>query len=311
MAEVRGQVPLPNKTRGFTRNHYLIRKLVFILMLFSSFSVRTQVFAEQQEPQSQADLFEMSLKHLKDRIKELGKENRMLTEKLAAMESRKSSKDFQEQLKAAKARKIDKKDGKGWMTVEYQFDTRGFNTINFTGGADLPYGFTIWGFTDIETPDSSNGSRQDAEELFIEIDLSRELYKGFGIVAEYNDGERHNDNIGRLGLNYIARWDSLKKIHLNLCFKVFPLETDGHGGQVSFCWDKRFPRILDGRFSMGGFFDLNFDSGANDNETNIVSDTQARYKLTENLEALVEFRFNEYLVASQEHGLGIGLKYKF
>ncbi|MBA7705965.1 hypothetical protein ES703_114807 [subsurface metagenome] len=248
---------------------------------------------------------------LKDRIKQLEQENRMLREKITTIESGKTTEKLQQETRPAKTKKIDKKDRKGWMTAEYQFDTRGFNTINFTGGAKLPYGWSLWGFIDIETADSHEGSRADAQEFFIEIDLKKELYKGFGVVLEYNDGEAHHNSIGRLGVNYIARWDWLKKMDLNLAFKAFPIETDGHGGQISFCWEKKFPKILDGRFSMGGFFDLNFDSGPNDDETNVVSDTQFRYKLTKNLEALVEFRFNEYLVASQEHGLGIGLKYRF
>ena len=245
---------------------------------------------------------------LKDKVKQLKQENRMLKEKIATLESTGTG-GFQQE--PAKTTRINKKDRKGWMTAEYQFDTRGFNTINFTGGANLPLGLSIWGFTDIETADSSDGSRADAEEFFIEIDLKKELYKGFGVVLEYNDGEARHNSIGRFGVNYIARWDWLKKMDLNLAFKAFPIETDGHGWQGSFCWEKKFPKIFDGRFSMGGFFDINFDSGANDNETNVVTETQARYKLTENLEALVEFRFNEYKVASQEQGLGIGMKYKF
>ena len=281
------------------------------MMLLSLFSVDTQLFAEQQESNEQAGFFEMSLEDLKARIKALEEENRMLKEKIAAIKNTERAEEFHQEPKAAIARKIDKKDRKGWMTAEYQFDTRGFNTINFTGGADLPLGWSIWGFTDIETADSSDGSRADTQKYFLEIDLKKELYKGFGVILEYNDGQGRHDSIGRFGVNYIARWDWLKKMDLNLAFKAFPIETDGHGGQVSFCWEKKFPKFLDGRFSMGGFFDVNFDSGANDDETNIVTDTQFRYKLTENLEALVEFRFNEYKVASQEHGLGIGLKYKF
>ncbi|MFH1615503.1 MAG: hypothetical protein ABIG61_10535 [Planctomycetota bacterium] len=240
------------------------------------------------------------LSDLKAKLKALEQENKMLKEKITAMES----------TQGAVTAKL-KKNRNGWMTAEYQFDTRGFNTINFTGGSKLPYGWSLWGFIDIETADSHEGSRADAQEFFTEIDLKKELYKGFGVVLEYNDGEARHNSIGRVGVNYTARWDWLKKMDLDLAFKVFPIETDGHGWQGSFCWEKKFPKIFDGRFSMGGFFDINFDSGANDNETNIITETQARYKLTENLEALVEFRFNEYLVASQEHGLGIGLKYKF
>jgi len=248
---------------------------------------------------------------LKVRIKALEEKNRILKEKIAAIENTERAEEFHQEPKAAIARKIGKKDRKGWMTAEYQFDTRGFNTINFTGGSKLPYGWSLWGFIDIETADSHEGSRADAQKFFTEIDLKKELYKGFGVVLEYNDGEARHNSIGRLGVNYTARWDWLKKMDLNLGFKAFPIETDGHGSQVSFCWEKKFPKFWDGKFSMGGFFDLNFDSGANDDETNIVSETQARYKLTENLEALIEFRFNGYKVASQEQGLGIGLKYKF
>jgi len=247
------------------------------------------------------------LSDLKDRVRQLEQENKMLKEKLATVEST-SVATLQQQ---ANIPKIEKKNRNGWMTAEYQFDTRGFNTINFTGGTKLPYGWSLWGFIDIETADSHEGSRTDAQKFFTEIDLKKELYKGFGVVLEYNDGQNRHDSVSRIGANYIARWDWLKKMDLFLAFKAFPIETDGHGWQGSFCWEKKFPKIFDGRFSMGGFFDINFDSGANDNETNVVTETQARYKLTEDLEALVEFRFNEYKVASQEHGLGIGLKYKF
>ena len=300
------------------RKNSLIRTLVLMVIGLIVFGLAPHSFAQQQDANEPEDFFEISIEEqMNIEITTASKKNEKLFKTPAAayvitsediLESTEGTEKLQQE---TKTEKIKKKDRNGWMTAEYQFDTRGFNTINFTGGANLPYGFSIWGFTDIETADSHEGSRTDAQEFFMEIDLKKELHKGFGIVLEYNDSEGRYDSIGRFGLNYIARWDWLKKMDLNLGFKAFPIETDGHGGQVSFGWEKKFPKLFDGRFSMGGFFDLNFDSGANDDETNIVTDTQFRYKLTENLEALVEFRFNEYLVASQEHGLGIGMKYKF
>jgi len=300
------------------RKNSLIRTLVLMVIGLIMFGPTPHSFAQQQGANEPEDFFEMSIEELMNiEITTASKKNEKLFKTPAAayvitfediLESTEGTEKLQQE---TKTEKIKKKDRNGWMAAEYQFDTRGFNTINFTGGANLPYGFSIWGFTDIETADSHEGSRTDAQEFFMEIDLKKELYKGFGIVLEYNDGQARHNSIGRLGVNYIARWGWLKKMDLNLGFKAFPIETDGHGGQVSFGWEKKFPMLFDGRFSMGGFFDLNFDSGANDDETNIVTETQFRYKLTENLEALVEFRFNEYLVASQEHGLGIGMKYKF
>ncbi|ODS32265.1 MAG: hypothetical protein SCARUB_02614 [Candidatus Scalindua rubra] len=246
---------------------------------------------------------------LRYRIRQLVEENQALKRKIAAMES---TVELQRE-PGYPGVEADNKKSLGWFTAEYQFDTRGFNTINFTGASDMPLGFTIWGFTDIETADihGSRSSRKDAEEFFLEIDLRRELYKGFGVIAEYNDNEGANNNIGRLGFNYKAGWGWLKDRDISLYFKAFPLETDGHGSQVSFSWNKKFPDTLDGRFSMGGFFDTNFDSGLKDDEINIVSDTQFRYRLINHLEALVEFRFNEFMPANQEHGFGIGLKYRY
>ncbi len=246
---------------------------------------------------------------LRHRIRQLVKENQALKRKIATMESTEELPQVSEYTGVS----TDNDKRRGWFTSEYQFDTRGFNTINFTGASDMPLGFTIWGFADIETADlhGSRSSRKDAEELFIEIDLKRELYKGLGVIAEYNDIEGAGNNIGRLGFNYKPGWRWLKDKDLSLYFKVFPVETDGHGGQASFSWNKKFLDSLDGRFSMGGFIDMNYDSGPNGDEVNIVSDTQFRYRLINHLEALVEFRFNEFLPANQEHGFGIGLKYSF
>jgi hypothetical protein len=249
------------------------------------------------------------ISELRYRVRQLVEENQALKRKIAAMEST----EVLTRKPGYTGVRTDNDKRSGWFTSEYQFDTRGFNTINFTGASDLPLGFTVWGFTDIETADlyGSKSSRKDVEELFIEIDLRKELYKGFGVVAEYNDNEGAGNNIGRLGFNYKPGWEWLKDNDINLYFKAFPFETDGHGGQASFSWNKKFLDALDGRFSMGGFFDMNYDSGPNDDEINIVSDTQFRYRLINHLEALVEFRFNEFLPANQEHGFGIGLKYSF
>ncbi len=246
---------------------------------------------------------------LRYRVRHLVEENQALKRKIAAMEST----EVLTRKPGYTGVRTDNDKSTGWFTSEYQFDTRGFNTINFAGASDLPLGFTIWGFTDIETADEhgSRSSRKDAEEFFLEIDLSRELYKGFGVVAEYNDSEGPGNNIGRFGFNYKPGWEWLKDKDLNLYFKVFPWDTTSHGGQASFSWNKKFPGVLDGRFSMGGFFDTNYDSGPTDDEINIVSDTQFRYRLINHIEALVEFRFNEFLPANQEHGFGIGLKYSF
>lgn len=198
-----------------------------------------------------------------------------------------------------------------WMTVEYQFDTRGFNTINFTGATTLPHGFSIWGFIDIEANKSNEDQRFDSNTFFYEIDLKYNLTKQFGLIGEINDAPGINDALGRAGVFYKPDIDYLKENNAWVYIKAFPVETDGEGAQFSMAWNKKLDSFLDGRFSVGGFIDFNFDSGANQDDINIVSDTQFRYALTPRLNLLAELRINEFLAADKEIGVGLGLQYRF
>jgi hypothetical protein len=90
--------------------------------------------------------------------------------------------------------------------------------------------------------------------------------------------------------------------------KLFPLETDGTGAQAAFAWNKKFKGVLNDRLSMGGFIDLNIKSGK-DEDTNVVTETQLRYRIYEELQLVMEFRFNEFL--TDEYGTAIGIKYGF
>ena len=40
-------------------------------------------------------------------------------------------------------------EAKPWTKLEYQCDTRGFNTLNVEGASPLPAGFEFWGFIDV------------------------------------------------------------------------------------------------------------------------------------------------------------------
>ena len=53
--------------------------------------------------------------------------------------------------------------GKTWVTTEYQFDSRDFNTLNFTGFSALPKGFSVWGFVDFEAAKEGNKAAADAQ----------------------------------------------------------------------------------------------------------------------------------------------------
>ncbi len=199
--------------------------------------------------------------------------------------------------------------GKTWVTTEYQFDSRDFNTLNFTGFSALPKGFSVWGFVDFEAAKGASERESDLATNFLEIDLRTPRYKGLGVILEVNSQSGSKNDLGRAGLYYLPKYDWLDRINLFLFFKAFPIETDGEGGQFSFAWDLKFPGLLQGRLSAGGFVDWNFKSGSS-KTTHVVTDTQIRCRIAGNLAFLVEFRKNEFL-ASKESGTAVGLKYKF
>lgn len=196
-----------------------------------------------------------------------------------------------------------------WITAEYQFDSRDFNTLNFTGFSTLPADFSIWGFVDFEGAKNTNKQESDLSTYFLEVDLRSPSWNGFGFITELDATTGVGNDTGRAGLYYKANSSWLKDNHMFLFFKAFPLESNGDVRQFSFAWNIKYPKVLDGRFSMGGFADWNFNSGAN-KDTNLISDTQFRFRIVQNLSFLVEYRINEFITKSDK-GTGIGLQYKF
>jgi len=204
---------------------------------------------------------------------------------------------------------------KPWLTLEYQIDTRNFNTLNFTGKAPLLFGFYLSGFTDIESPKQNAHRRFDFSTSFLELDLLRHVWQGLGIIAELNSfsGTPKNDK-ERLGIYYVPNFSFLKKIYLNLFFKAFPYETDsGRGQQLSWSYGLRMPYILGDRISFSGFMDFNLGSGTKNNETNVVTDHQFRFRLFSGLRLLIEYRHSDFLSAIKDtnNGVGFGLQFKF
>ena len=183
-------------------------------------------------------------------------------------------------------------DTKAWALAEYWFDTRGFNTFTVEGASRLPAGFDVWGFTDFKNADAPGSSKSDLDQFFMEIDVKRELWHGLGPIVEYNDGQGRGDSVGRFGTFYQPHWEFLKKTDLWLMTKWFPLGTNAGARQGSVAWNWAPHQILDGRFSTGGFFDLNFDEKEGHYRPQKVSEVQLRYRLVGNLQGVLEYRYN-------------------
>lgn len=205
--------------------------------------------------------------------------------------------------------------GGRWFLSEYDFDNRGFNVLHFMGHSPLPLGFSLWGFIDLEGDDTVGSNREDLARYFLELDLKKSLWKNGGLVAEINDLHGPDNAIGRFGAywqpntGYMSPEEGPLSGKFKLGFKVFPLETDGRGGQLSFNWNKQFDGFGDGRLSAGGFFDWNYDVGAVGNEARIVTEHQVRFRVLEGLHLITEFRVNEFL--QDDFGIAPGVQYRF
>ena len=151
--------------------------------------------------------------------------------------------------------------------------------------------------------------------IFLEIDIKKKVYDRAGLIGEINDLQGDGNAIGRFGFYWNPSLDNSLNQNGRLSgagrigFKVFPIETDRRGWQASMNWNKKFEKILDGKFSAGGFVDLNFDAGPSQSDLVVVSEHQVRYRLVEGLHLIAEFRLNEFL--SDDFGIAPGLQYRY
>ena len=187
--------------------------------------------------------------------------------------------------------------------------------LHFMGHSPLPFGFSVWGFIDLEGSDALGANREDLATYFLEIDIKKPLGEQGGLIGEFNDLNGDGNAIGRFGFFWNPKFlqrepeCGLFAGKGRVGFKFFLLETDRSGFQASMNWNKKFSQILDGRLSAGGFLDLNVDDGPSQDELIIVSEHQIRYRLFEGLHLITEFRLNEFL--QNDFGIAPGLQYRF
>ncbi|MBU1191982.1 MAG: hypothetical protein KKA36_09155 [Gammaproteobacteria bacterium] len=164
---------------------------------------------------------------------------------------------------------------------------------------------------DLNSPTGDPHSRWDPQEYFLVIDLNIPIQNDWGVLGELNDFDGTGDDIGRFGVFTMPQWGSLKIHPLWLYAKAMPIETDGHGGQMSVAFSKRSPNPLDGRFSFSGYLDWNYATGRNDADTSAVSDVQFRYRLQDGWHFFTESHYNQFKPCQYRNGISAGVKYDF
>lgn len=190
-------------------------------------------------------------------------------------------------------------------SLSYYFDSRDYNTVTLLSATDgLPLGFAVWGFADFHGAPGRGGQRFDMTRYFIEYRLLRAVdpawvggVKGLGLLAEYNDAGGGGNVLVRFGASY-GRALPFGRLQV----KLFPIETDGDGGQVAFSY-----RVdLGQRLYIGGFADYNVSG---DGPERWVAEPQLVWRLDGRFSLLVEYRYNGF--ERRDSGLAAGGELKF
>jgi len=207
------------------------------------------------------------------------------------------------------------------LTTQYYFDNREFNTLAFVFSAKkLPFNFSLWGFTDLHGKQNSASRREKLVRSFSEYRLSHNglgnLFNipGLGLQAEYNFTSIPSNDVDlvRFGLTYkhtlpIPAFYFLGGKSGWLQWRIFPVETDGNGGQSSLIYN--IPVM--NRLSISGFADINYDEKGSDRW---VVEPQLNLQISENFFFIVEYRLNGFEEANPNldgQGLALGIKLKF
>jgi hypothetical protein len=205
--------------------------------------------------------------------------------------------------------------GKNKIDITYYFDSRDYNTLNIlTLFPDLPLDLKIFGFVDFHGEQNQSDNRFDLTRYFMEYRLGRPLFpkssgwiKGLGIEAEYNDFNGQRNHVSRFGATYKHKLPLLGNSKSWLQWRYHPYETDGSGSQASVIY---FISLTED-FFINGFADVNF---IEDGRDRWLLEPQLNYKLTDLIDAALEFRYNEFEDANPKLdgvGVAVGLKLKF
>jgi len=204
---------------------------------------------------------------------------------------------------------------KSTVAFTYYFDSRDYNTLNMVNSVpDLPAGLKLWGFIDFNAEQNNESARFELTRYFLEYRLSKPLFpngkpalKGLNLEVEYNDSNGPDNDVLRFGLTYKHSFSFFSDSKSWLQWRYHPYETDGSGSQISLIYF--FP--LHERIYINGFADLNFEDNGPDRW---VAEPQINFKLTDFMNAVVEFRYNEFEDANASidgAGIALGLELKF
>ncbi len=182
--------------------------------------------------------------------------------------------------------------------IGYYVDSRRFNTVCLElSSSNLPWGLSLWGFTDFNSAQHDAHRRFDPAGHLSRYDVSKELepgwvrgFRGLGLQAEYFDMTGPRNAVLRLGPTFRHGLPALGGRAGWLVWRVFPIETDGTGGLVGLVLFVP----LAARLHLDGFFDYHVNK---DGPGRVVTEPQLNFKVNDHLSAVVEFRYDGFVDA--------------
>lgn len=192
------------------------------------------------------------------------------------------------------------------VNLSYYFDSRDFNTMNLlVNSTGLPWGFNVFGFTDLHGTEGQPSNRFDLSRFYHEYRLRRPLnpewvwVKGFDVELEYNDANGPNNSLLRAGVGYQHVVPFFVQPKSWLQWRILPWRSDGLGWQFSVT---HFIVLAD-RIKLIGFSDYNImDNGPN----RWVTESELSLTIMDTVDLVVEGRYNGFEEANPSlKGVGV------
>lgn len=274
------------------------------LIVFSLFVTDIQS-SEISELQTELILLKEDVALKQERI-------RHIEQKIESFDTYKNKMDFAEDAETVIPQPIVKRNASASITTYW--DTREYTTVSIITSTSLPYGFSIWGFTDLHGVQNEGQDVFDHSRFLMEYRLSQKIspdyavgLKGLGWQVEYDDFNGSSNEVVRCGLTYRQNFNGFMSKSSWLQFRYFPYETNGDGQQISLIY---YLSLTD-RIWISGFADYNVIEGSKDRW---VVEPQLNYKLSDQVTAVVEYRLNQYEQANANlkgEGIAFGLSLGF
>jgi hypothetical protein len=177
-------------------------------------------------------------------------------------------------------------------------------TLEWSSSDQLPYGLFWDGFIDITAPGDEIEELVDSTHHFLRTRLGKHLIgdQGLLLAGEFDDGGAIDDSVARLG----GGWTFTGEDGAWLQPAFYPLNTEEGGSmKAAIQWYVPLGFINDKVFT-DGFIDYHFTE---EGDYVWVAEPQIGYHLTDNLDILIEFKWDEF--RTDEYGTAIGVRVKF